>query len=431
MLKKITMSAAALLISAPLCAAINFDNPKGNNIKEEISNLKVNVPTPVPATMSGKSVKEWTVMVFVNGKNNLERFAMEDMNEMEKIGSSDQINVVTEIGRMSGYDSSDGNWVGARRYLVQKDGDTNKITSPVVADLGRVDMGDYEHLIDFGNWAKANYPAKKYMLVVWNHGSGWDKVGPPTGKGISYDDETNTHITTPQLGLALQGMGGVAVYGSDACLMQMPEVNYEIKDYVEYIVGSEETEPGDGYTYDLLLGPLVSNPYMSAEELGKLTVDAYSDFYQTGYQDTTQSLFKVAAMDDFLLLVNDFVGTAMYANEKALVKTAVSRAQSFATYNNKDLGNFLKLYAASSASWEVKSKAQALQDYLKNTLIVHNRLTGSFTPETAMGLSVYLPGYSFDSAYNGLAWARASQWDEFVNWYLSKDAKDMYAARAN
>ena len=249
-------SAAALsmliAVSALVSAEINFDTPNKTSLKQEISKLELSVPAAAPAEEGGVSEqaqKEWTVMVYVNSKNNLEQYGLLDVNEMEMVGSTDKVNVVAELGRINGYDSSDGNWIGSRRYLVKKDANMNKIVSPVLKDLGKVDMGDYKHLIEFVNWAKAAYPAKKFMLIVWNHGSGWDKNGRPRiSKGISYDDETDNHITTPQLGMALKAIGKIDVYGSDACLMQMPEVVYEIKDYVTYVVGSEETEPGDGYT---------------------------------------------------------------------------------------------------------------------------------------------------------------------------------------
>ncbi len=416
MLKKTIMIAAILSMPTALFAEINFDNPGANDIKAELANIEMSLPVPAAAELDNKAskAKEWTIMVFVNGKNNLEQYALLDMNEMEKIGSSDQVNIVTEIGRIDGYDDSDGDWKTARRYLVKKDNDFSKITSPVVKDLGKVDMGDYKHLIDFGNWAKATYPAKKYALIVWNHGSGWDKARAIGPKGISYDDETGNHMSTPQLGLALKGMGGVNVYGSDACLMQMPEVNYEIKDYAEYIVGSEETEPGDGYTYDLMMGPIVKNPTMGPEQLGKVTVDGYSDHYQSIGQESTQSLVKTAALSGYVTAVNEFVAAAMAANEKALIKTAVQQAQSFAVYANKDVWHFLSLYAASSKNAALKAKAKALQDYVANTLVVHNR-TNNF--DNAHGLAVYMPGYGYNTDYDQLAWAKASQWDEFIKWY--------------
>ena len=182
MIRKISLSALAVsMLASFVSAEINFDNGKGFNIKEEISGIEV----PAPAApqdknliwnwLFGKLAPEWTIMVFINGKNDLERFAMKDLNEMEMVGSTAKMNIVVEMGRMDGYDASDGDWKGTRRFLIKKDTDTAKVTSPVVEDLGKVDMGDYKSLAAFGKWAKKKYPAKKYMLIVWNHGSGWEK----------------------------------------------------------------------------------------------------------------------------------------------------------------------------------------------------------------------------------------------------------------
>ena len=223
---------------------------------------------------------------------------------MEMIGSTDKVNIVVELGRMDGFDSSDGDWKGVRRYLVKKDNDTNKINSPVLQDLGMKDMGSYQSVIDFGKWAKQTYPAKKYMLIFWNHGAGWIKsAGLYSSKGISYDDQSNNHINTPQMAEILKAIGGVDVVGSDACLMQMAEVDYEIKNYVTHIVGSEETEPGDGYTYNTFLGPVVQNPGMNATQLARVAVDAYSDHYDAQSGGYTQSFVYSNAIPQFLQLV--------------------------------------------------------------------------------------------------------------------------------
>ncbi|HNW43293.1 MAG TPA: clostripain-related cysteine peptidase, partial [Elusimicrobiales bacterium] len=308
-------------------------------------------------------------------------------------------------------------WTGTARFLIKKDSDINKVSSPIVQNLGKTDMGSYQSVVNFVKWAQATYPAKKYMLVLWNHGAGWIKSvrSLDATKGISYDDETNNHITTPQMGLMMQSIGKIAVYGSDACLMQMPEVNYELKDYVEYIVGSEETEPGDGYTYDLLLGPLAKNPTMSALELGKLAVNAYADHY--GTEDHTQSLVSGAAMNGLVAPVNAFVQAAMAANEKALIKTAMSGTQAYAYPENKDLWHFLSLYAASSKSAGVKTAAKNLQNYLTGNLVMLNRTNSNYSD--SHGLAIYMPNY-VKSSYAALAWAKAAQWDEFIAWYTAK-----------
>jgi len=425
MLRKVAAVFAIIASVATMVSAeISFDTRNSATLQQEIANLELSVPVAAPVEEKGlftKADKEWTILVFINAKNNLEKYGLLDVNEMEKIGSSDKVNIVVEMGRINGYATNDGDWKTTRRFLVKKDNDFTKITSPVLAELGKTDMGDYKSLVAFVKWAKTAYPAKKYALIVWNHGSGWDKArAMNVTKGISYDDETGNHMSTPQLGLALKEMGGVNVYGSDACLMQMPEVTYELKDYTEYIVGSEETEPGDGYTYDLFVGPVVARPTMTPAELGKVAVDGYSDHYQSIGQGSTQSLMKSAAQDGFVPLVNAFVTAAIASGEKALVKTAASSAQSYAVYDNKDLGHFLTLYSASTKSADVKAKAGALKAYLNGTLITHNRVNSEFANGNTQGLAVYLPGYSFNSDYNELAWAKAAQWDELIKWYQAK-----------
>ncbi|MCG2725936.1 MAG: clostripain-related cysteine peptidase, partial [Elusimicrobia bacterium] len=196
MLKRLLMSVIAISISTAVYAEINFDKGKSFSLKDEMA--KNEISSAISQDKKTKLSKEWTIMVYVNAKNDLEKFGMKDINEMEMIGSSDKINVVVELGRMDGFDSSEGDWTGSKRYLIRKDGNTGAITSPVLADLGKVDMGDWKHLVDFGKWAKAKYPAKKYMLIVWNHGSGWKKSSKSlVDKGLSYDFETNNHFTTP------------------------------------------------------------------------------------------------------------------------------------------------------------------------------------------------------------------------------------------
>ena len=457
MLKNIGFSVLSLLLSVSSASA--FDLNRGDlDLKEKLSGMEVPPPQaePAPRPAAKPALKEWTIMVFINGKNNLEQYALKDMNEMEMIGSTDKINVVTETGRIAGYDSSEGDWKGVRRYYIKKDTDTYKLSSQIVGDLGKLDMGDYKNLAAFGKWAKAKYPAKKYMLVVWNHGSGWLKSVDlsPLNKGISYDDESGNHISTPQLGLALREMGKVDVYGSDACLMQMPEVDYELKDHADYIVGSEETEPGDGYTYDLFLGPVAANPEMGPAELAKTAVDAYSDHYQSVNGASTQSFIKTAALPGLKEKVDAWTAAVMAAGLQKEVNAARGSAMSYSIYDNKDLYNFVRLVSESAADAAVKEKSAALLDFIKNDLVLHNRTNNKpsspggggwdgydgydqyDTPpfrgpknsrasdySESHGIAVYLPGSlladsSVGEGYSDLAWAAASSWDEFIAWYL-------------
>mgnify|MGYP001397700007 CR=1 FL=1 len=434
MIRKLSLSAmAASMLVSVAAAEVNFDKG-GFNIKEELA--AINAPAPAAPQDKGifdwllgkkpaKGPAEWTVMVFVNGKNDLEPFALKDLNEMEMVGSNAKVNIVVEAGRIEGYDGSDGDWKGTRRFLMAKDKDTGKVSSAVLQDMGKVDMGDYRSLVDFGKWAKAAYPAKKYMLVVWNHGSGWTKSGiRPVTKGISYDEETGNHINTPQLGQALREIGKLDIYGSDACLMQMSEVVYEIKDSVDYIVGSEETEPGDGYTYNTMLAPLAAKPAMTAPEFAKVAVDAYSDHYKAQDTGSTQSYLKSAAIPKLLTLTNEFAYAVTQSGDKAAAKSARDGAVQFAIPENKDLYDFTRLLVAATTNAEVKAKGQALMTFITSELVMHNRTNndpggywnGPVDYSPAKGIATYIPSGALGSGYADLQWAKYSNWDEFINW---------------
>lgn len=181
--------------------------------------------------------KDWTWMVFINADNNLDEFGVLDQEEMSKVGTNDWLNIVTLIDRYDG---------PASYNLIEK----NKIT--LLRDLGEVDMGDWHQLVSFVKETTERFPAKHYSLVIWNHGSGWKKKTGAAIKGISYDDHSNNHITTAQLGEAMGEIKGLLgrnldLLCMDACLMQMMEVAWVLRHSCDYIVASEETVPGDGF----------------------------------------------------------------------------------------------------------------------------------------------------------------------------------------
>jgi len=377
--------------------------------------------------------KEWTVMIFINGDNNLEGAGVDDINEMEKVGSTDKVNIVTLFDRAEGYDSSNGNWTHTKIFYVTKDNNGSKINSEVVADWGEVDTGDYKQVVRFVKFCKENYPAKKYLLAVWNHGAGWkknkDKLGFLKQKGISYDDSSDNHITTPQLGIALKKIHELLgkkldVFGMDACLMQMIEVGYEVKDHVETIVASEETEPGDGWPYDDFLAPLIANPQMGAEELAAIMVEKYNESYSGGSQgnkSVTQSAIRAPKLSKLAQAINK-LGQLMISKESYLgaMKDVISQCQDFYYSEYKDLYHFAKLLKAKvSEDTDLKNACQAVMDILQNEVIVKNATHGS-SYSNAYGLAIYIPTKSgYLQRYEELAFAKDVAWEELLKayWY--------------
>jgi len=209
-------------------------------------------------------------MIYLDADNNLESAGINDINEMEMVGSTTEVNIVVQADRVpysvlaannEGYadDISNGNWTNTRRYYITQDYDPYIINSQLVSNLGELNMGDPQTLVDFANWAVTNYPAKKYLLVIWNHGGGFRSPAYTT-KDIAWDDTSGgDKITMPELEYALSAISvqmgkNIDIVGMDACLMAMTEVAYQIKNHADILVASEENEPGDGWPYDTILG---------------------------------------------------------------------------------------------------------------------------------------------------------------------------------
>jgi clostripain len=250
---------------------------------------------PVP------NIPEWTVMVYLDADNDLESAGINDINEMEMVGSSPDIKIVVQADRIPNYNSSNDDWTTTRRYYITQDSDPMQINSQLKSELGELNMGDPQTLIDFASWAVTEYPAKKYLLVIWNHGGGFRAVSPSLTKDIAWDDTNGDKITMPELEYALSAISAqmgknIDIVGMDACLMAMTEVAYQIKDYADILVASEENEPGDGWPYDTILAQLVANPTMSSTQLAADIVNKY--IYSYPSNEVTQSAIDLSYMDD-------------------------------------------------------------------------------------------------------------------------------------
>ncbi|MDA8130038.1 MAG: clostripain-related cysteine peptidase [Elusimicrobia bacterium] len=376
------------------------------------------VAEPSPAAAAG-----WTVLYFMNGKNDLESSALMDMNQLELSGSTPELNIVAEMGRMNGQeydDNSDGDWTGVRRYLVTKDTDTARIASPVLEHRAAADMGSWKELADFLRWAKAAYPARRYALVLWDHGNGWEPVDQANAggfydlKGFSLDEETGHEFSLPQMAEALRRAGGVDFLMLDGCNMGMAEVAYELKDSARAMTASEETEPGVVVRYAQFLGMLNARPQMDAEELASNTVKTYRDFFLGMAGDNegapaTQSAVRLYEMRAFREKLDAWAGAAMKADPAAL-RLAAARAKFFGEYAPyKDLCDFVSLAGEASGDPRLKALGRELVSFVKDRLVIENWAQDA----VSHGVAIDVPS-SYDDLYDGLSLSRDSVWDDFA-----------------
>jgi len=245
--------------------------------------------SPVMSPQPG--IAEWTVLVYAVADNDLEGPILDDLDEMERVGSVKGVNVVMEIDRWrpspgspaaSRDDKTNGDWDTAKRYFVTRDDGSTNIGSKEISDLGEIDMSHPKELRAFLAWGIKAFPAKHYALVMEDHGSSWrggfiDEKAPPELKPMMMS------ITELQSGLSAglkdAGIAKLDVFATDACLMGSMEVAEAIAPFTNYWVASEELQPGPGYEYTMVLNPLATNPKMDGAAFAKSFVNAMKNNY--------------------------------------------------------------------------------------------------------------------------------------------------------
>lgn len=361
----------------------------------------------------------WTFMVFINGDNNLEDAGIDDINEMEIAGSTDDVKIVVQFDRSREYGESHGNWHGARRYLIQQD-NSDQIGSTMLEDLGDVDSGDYNSVIDFVAWAADNYPAQKYALVLWDHGWSW-YTAPTPFKGISSDDDTGNSISVAggdleNLLIETNEIIGqkLEVLGMDACIMMGWEMANISIPYANYYVASQDYEGFDGWNYEGAMLELTANSSMNGEELGESIART---FIETG--DRTQSVLDLSQLATFEYALDEVAVALMESQEYSIYYDSLQRTYSYDGEwgIDRDLYGILANIALRADDETLKQKAQAALPLLE-AVITTNYTNGEYA-SGAYGLSIFSPGpYDWTQGYIDLystgSWAEFTRWDEML-----------------
>ena len=367
-------------------------------------------PGVMPPDPGGRG-ESWTVMVFVNADNNLEKFGWEDLRSMEMVGSTSRINIVAQFDTYTG---------SARRYHIQKSSDMSwisAVSSPILQELGEVNMGDPSTLVDFVRFSVERFPADKYALIVWNHGTGFKR---PV-RNISFDDTFNDSITIPELGWALSQATGytgrpIEFLGLDACVMNLVEVAYEVSPYVRVMVASQENEPAQGWDYYQWLSQLTAKPFMEGFELARVVVDAYMSFYS--YGSVTLSAVDLGKMNRLADALDHFAMAVMSDTKTSFSVYRSIRDSAFSTQGDSDyvdLIDFLNLVLSDGrvTSPSVREAAQnALQE--AQSAVFYNR-TGAVFAGKAHGIGIYLPHGAYHGSYDHLAFTHDTAWDSMLH----------------
>ncbi len=356
------------------------------------------------------TIPEWTVMVYLDADNNLDSYGVDDVNEMETgyiTGTS--VDVICMIDRY---------YTGAKTYHIGYDSSPSTITSTILTTgfPSEPNMGSKATLKNFITYCFTNFPAQKYVLTLWDHGGGifgicWDDH---SGDDRLTFDEVDEAITE-----ACTAAGEtIEILGLDACLMGMLEIDYEMREYVDYIVASEETIPGDGYPYNTMINSLCANPTQSASTYAQDMVNDYYNSYSSG-TDLTLSAVDVTStsINDLMGAFNLFTAAAIdqintYSQTSALA-SARAATQEFYYDIFVDLYDFAKEAKARISHTYFDHTCDLLMNNISSAVLLSRQKNNPH----AYGIAIYFPDNpgDYDSGYSSVIdLGQETDWDTFL-----------------
>ena len=330
----------------------------------------------------GNGQDEVTLMIYLCGTDleSRSKMATSDLQEMIGANISDNVNVLVYTG---GCKQWQNNAFSSDKNQIWKV--TSKGVTCLEKNMGNVSMTDEDTLSTFIKWCAKKYPANRNMLVMWDHGSG-------SVKGFGYDEKfaSSGSMNLAEIDKALTD-GGVKFdfVGFDACLMATAETALMLTEHADYMIASEETEPGIGWYYTNWLTDLSKNTSISTLELGKRIID---DFVNTcaskcAGQATTLSIVDLAeyeatvpeALKEFSADTCELIQNEEYV----IVSNARSGAREFGSASKLDQVDLVHL-AKNMNTKEGNALAEALLGTVK-----YNRTSSNMT--NAYGLAIYFP----------------------------------------
>lgn len=330
----------------------------------------------------GNGRDEVTIMVYLCGTDleSRSKMATSDLQEMIAADISDNVNLIVYTG---GCRSWQNNAISSQKnqiWQVKNDG-----IVCLEKSLGSAPMTDEDTLSYFIRWCAKRFPANRNSLIFWDHGGG-------SVSGFGYDEKfaSSGSMNLAEIDKALTD-GGVKFdfVGFDACLMATAENALMLTEHADYLIASEETEPGIGWYYTNWLTALSENTSMSTLEVGKIIVD---DFVETCAkkcpgQSTTLSVVDLAELEAtmpsaFAEFSSD-TSNLIKNEEYATVSNARSGAKEFGSSNKIDQVDLVHL---------AKNMNTDGGDELVSALlsaVKYNRTSSNMS--NSYGLSIYFP----------------------------------------
>ena len=340
----------------------------------------------IPLEEQGNASDTYTLMLYMCASD-LESecgFATEDLNEIMYGYTAGNLNVIVQTGGTAEWQNTVVADDRCQRYRVTEDG-----LELVDDSLGMQNMADSATLTDFIQYCSSNYAADHYGLVLWDHGGG--VVG-----GYGYDE--NFGGDSMSLTEMSRALGDASVHldmlGFDACLMANFETCLMAAPYADYLIASEEPEPGCGWYYTDWIGKLSENCGIPPKRYGRQIIDDY--ITESGWD--SPSMYSTLGMFDLQQVTQKLLPALSQFSDDAVQQLSAgeyrrisqSRSNTRAVYQSELDHIDLLDYAQHSQSETADQLEQAVSD-----CVVYYRETENGSGDN--GLSILFPYYDLSA----------------------------------
>ena len=340
----------------------------------------------IPPEEQGNASDTYTLMLYMCASD-LESecgFATEDLNEIMYGYTAGNLNVIVQTGGTAEWQNTVVADDRCQRYRVTEDG-----LELVDDSLGMQNMADSATLTDFIRYCSSNYAADHYGLVLWDHGGG--VVG-----GYGYDE--NFGGDSMSLTEMSRALGDASVHldmlGFDACLMANFETCLMAAPYADYLIASEEPEPGCGWYYTDWIGKLSENCGIPPKRYGRQIIDDY--ITESGWD--SPSMYSTLGMFDLQQVTQKLLPALSQFSDDAVQQLSAgeyrrisqSRSNTRAVYQSELDHIDLLDYAQHSQSETADQLEQAVSD-----CVVYYRETENGSGDN--GLSMLFPYYDLSA----------------------------------
>lgn len=383
--------------------------------------------------------REWTVLVYLDGDNDLETAALFDLVEMEEglVGvDGGKVDVVVLLDRAEGYNNGWGDWTGTRVYHVQADKGDGNFNSRLLSDCNELNMTSPWTLESFINEGTRVFPAPKTALVLWDHGGGWadmlNDLDAPIGEDVD-EEYAADGMTLAGLRSALSRTaanypdGKLDLLVFDMCLMGQAETLVATASYVKYLVASPSLAPASGLDYKRGV-PLFASGLPTGDIAAGLVKTAFEGYRDHGREDGSMAAYDLSGTGTLMAAFSRMAGklnTLVPITWAQLTRSIFlslnyggrrdleQRAGSCSSIDVLDWIDRLKKVVEPSLLRELTSELADLEKAVADVILYHER--GAFYPNSR-GLAMYAPlrEGNLNDAYHADSFGAYSKWSQVL-----------------